>query len=337
MAPGSQIFTTFQTGREATSGTAVAATRQWYPDGTGVIDIDSMLAMHGGNRGVYNPISYATSQGIAVALNYRSLPEMGVAWDELPFFFNQAGGGTAGSGSSADKSWTWAAGGTAAMTPKSYTIEAGDETQGYQFEYGMMREFTLSAAADGLTQVEANWFARQSTKASKTALTPNAALRIPGLLWKPRFATAQSGLSGASDQANFLVNWSWKVTTGLVPRFYQDGLTYFGQHAQTAISGEINLTVESTSTAVSQFYDKWNPGGTPTLDFIQLKATGPTLGSSNYSATLQAAVNYTKVEPIGAESDGINLYNVTAQTVYDSTWGQSMGGTIVCSIAALTA
>lgn len=335
--PGTQLFTLFQTGREASPGTAVAATRQWYPDGTGVINIDSMLAEHGGNRGVYNPLSYHTSQGVGVTLNYRSLQEMGVAWDELPFVFNQVGGGTASSGTAVDKTWTWAAGGTAAMTPKSYTIEAGDDVQFYEFEYGQMRDFTLSAAADGLTQLEANWFARQPTKTTKTSLTPNTALRIPGLLWSPTFATAQSGLSGGSAQATFLIDWSWKVTTGLIPRFYQDGLAYFGQSVQTAISGEISMTVESTSTAVSQFYDKWNPGGTPTLDFIQLKATGPTLGSSNYSATLQAAVNYTKVSPIGAESDGVNLYNVTARTVYDSTWGQSMGGTIVCSIATLTA
>lgn len=335
--PGTQIFTLLQTAREVTAGTAVAATRQWYPDGTGVINIDSMLAEHGGNRGVYNPLAYHTSQGVGVTLNYKSLQEMGVAWDELVFPLNQAGGGLTGSGASADKTWTWAAGGTAAMTPKTFTIEAGDDTQFFQFEYGMMSDFTLSASKDNLTQLEANYFARQSTKVTKTTLTPNTALRIPGLLWKPRFATAQSGLAGASDQSNLLVDWSWKVTTGLVPRKYQDGLTYFGQHAQTAISGEINLTVESTAVAVSQFYDKWNVGGTPTLDFIQLKATGPTLGTTAYSATLQAAVNYTNVQPIGSEDNGVNLYSVTARTVYDSTWGQSMGGTIVCSIAALTA
>lgn len=335
--PGTQIFTKFQTGREATAGTAVAATRQWYPDGTGVINIDSMLAEHAGGRGVYNPLTFHTSKGVGVQLNYRSLEEVGVAWDELPFFFNQAGGATAGTGSSADKSWTWAAGGTAAMSPRAYTIEAGDDTQFYEFEYGQISEFTLSASQDGLTQVEANWFARQPTKTTQTALTPNTALRIPGKLWQPKFATAQSGLSGASVQSNFLVSWSWKVVTGLIPRFYQDGTTYFGQSAQTAISGEISLVVESTATAVSQFYDKWNPGGTPTLDFIQLAATGPALGSSTYSATLQAAVNYVDVKPIGSESDGVNLYSVTARTVYDSTWGQSMGGTIVNSIAALTA
>lgn len=331
---GTQIFSLFQTGREATAGTAVAATRQWYPDGTGLINIDPMLSIHGGNRGVYNPEVYASTKGVAVDIPYRSNPEVGVAFDELPFVLNQVGGGTAGSGSSADKTWTWAAGGTAAMTPLSYTIEVGDDVQFWEFEYGQMESWTLSAAKDGMTQLEANYVARQPTKTTKTSLSPNTAVRITGKKWLIRFATAQSGLAGASDQSNFLVDWSWNVTTGLKRRFYQDGNAYFGQTVQTAVSGEINLTVESTSTAVSQFYDKWYA---QTVDFLQLKNIGPSLGTSNYLALMQAAVLYTDVKPIGSEDNGVNLYQITARTVYDSTWGQSMGGTAVCSIAALTA
>lgn len=336
--PGVQRLSYFQTGREATKGTAVAATRQWYPSGTGIIDIDSMLAFQRGNRGTRTSLIGAMSKGTLATITFQTDPEMGVAYDELVFPLNQAGGGTAGSGSSADKSWTWAAGGTAAITPQSYTVEAGDDTQMYEFEYAMMPDFTMGAAFDGVTTLDFSMFARQSTKASFTALTPNSAVRIPGKLWKLRHATAQSGLSGASDQSNLLLNWSWQVNTGLVPRFYQDGLTYFGQHAESGdVTGIISLTVESTATAITQYYDKWNPGGTPTVDFLQLKATGPALGGSNYSATLQAAVIYTKVAPISEESDGVNLYKVDAETVYDSTWGQSMGGTIVNSITALTA
>jgi hypothetical protein len=49
------------------------------------------------------------------------------------------------------------------------------------------------------------------------------------------------------------------------------------------------MTVESTALAVSEFYDKWLA---QTLDFIRLKATGPTLGASNYSAQIDLPVLY---------------------------------------------
>jgi hypothetical protein len=335
MAPGSQLFSLFQTGKETTKGTAVAATRQWYPDGTGIIEIDPMLAMRRGNRGTRTQLAAAATRGVAVNLSYRSNSDIGVAYDELVFALNFAGGGTAGTGASADKSWTWAAGGTATTNPQSYTIEVGDDVQFWEFEYSQARAFTLSAAVGEMTQLEMDFFARQPTKTTKTSLSANTAVRIPGNLWKPSFGTAQAELGTATPVTNFLLDWSAEITTGLTPRFYQDGNAYFGQSAESIpVSGIVTLHVESTSQAVSQFYDKWYA---QTMDFLQLKATGPTLGSSTYSAALQFALIYTDVKPIASEQDGVNIYEITAETAIDSTWGQSMGGTVVNSIAALTA
>lgn len=333
--PGSQLYALFQTGKEATAGTSVAATRQWYPDGTGLINIDPMLALHEGNKGVRTPLNAVTSKGVAVEIPYRSNAEIGVSWNELVFPLNQAGGGTAGSGSSADKTWTWAAGGTATTNPQAYTIEVGDDIQFWEFEYAQMRDFTLSASKDGLTQLEANWFARQPTKVTKTSLSPNTDVRIPGYLWKPSFAHAQSALGTATAQSNFLVDWSASITTGLVPRFYQDGLAYFGQSVESMpVDAEITLHVESTALAVSEFYDKWYA---QTMDFMQLKAIGAAIGGGTYLAALQFALIYTDVKPISSSDEGVNLYEITARAAYDATWGQSMGGTVVNAIAALTA
>lgn len=333
MPPGVQHYTLFQTGKETTAGTAVAATRQWYPDGTGIINIDPNLALHRGNRGTKTHLAHASTKGYTIGLTYRSENDIGVAYDELPIILNQAGGGTAGSGASANKTWTFNPTQTSADTVLSHTIEVGDDVQFWEFEYGQVSQFTLSAARDGMTQLEADWFARQPTKTTKTSVTANTAVRIPGNLWRVRFATAQSGLSGASDQSNFLLDWSAQYTTGLVPRFYQDGTAYFGQSVQAVpLSAMLTLHVESTSTAVSQFYDKHIA---QTVDFIQLAATGPSLGTATYSAQLQYAVLYTGVKPIASESDGVNIYEITAETVYDSTWTNSMGGTVVCSIASI--
>lgn len=336
MAPGVQPFTYFQMGKESTAGTSVAATRQWYGQGSGETDVDHMLALHRGNRGTRTQLAYATTTGVGVKLNFQSNSDIGVAYDELPFIFGQLDGGNTGSGASANKTWTIAPSQTGANAQESYTIEVGDDVQEFEYEYAQMSDFTISASRDAgaMTQFQGNWFARQATKSTKTSVSANTAVRIPGKLWIPSFATAQSGLSGASTSLNFLVDWSAHHQTGLGPRFYQDGLSYFGQSVESMEqTAEVTLHVESTALAISEFYDK---KAAQTVDFLQLKATDPTLGSATYAATLQYALIYTDVKQIASSDNGVNIWEITAQTPYDSTWATNFGASIVCSIASIT-
>lgn len=331
--PGVRLLSYFQIGKETTPGTPVAATRRFDPDLSSAFTVDWMKTFHDGRmNGARTNVSYATQQGTMVTINYRTPDDTGIGFDQLPYFFHFPGGGTAGSGSTA-VTWGHAWGGTATGSALAYTIEFGDDVQNFEAEYCFARTLRMSAEPSGLTMLEAEFVGRQSTKSTKTSLTAPSPVRIPGYLWKPRFATAQAGLAGGSDIPSFLVGWNAEWTTGLVPRKYQDGLAYFGQSVEAApVRGTLNLTVESNATAVSQFYDK---AAADTVDFVQLKATGPTLGGSNYSAQLQFAVIYRDVQPLGGESDGVNLYNVTAEIVNDSTWGQSIGATVVCNATAL--
>lgn len=331
--PGVRLLSYFQIGKETTPGTAVAASRRMDPDLSSAFTVDWMKTFHDGRQtGARTPVSYATQQGTMVNINYRTPDDTGIGFDQLPYFLHFPGGGTAGTGATA-VTWGFAWGGTATGSALAYTIEFGDDVQNYEAEYCQAQTLRMSAEPSGLTQLEAEFFGRQSTKSTKTTLSAVSPVRIPGYLWKPRFATAQSGLAGASDVSNLLVGWNAEWTTGLVPRKYQDGLAYFGQSVEAApVRGTLSLTVESSSTAVSQFYDK---AAADTVDFVQLKATGPTLGGSSYSAQLQFAVIYREVQPLGGESDGVNLYNVTAEIVNDSTWGQSIGATVVCGLASL--
>jgi hypothetical protein len=331
--PGVRLLSHFQIGKETTPGSAVAATKRFDPDLSSAFTVDWMKTFHEGRQtGARTNISYATQQGTMVTINYRTPDDTGIGFDQLPYFFHFPGGGTAGSGSTA-VTWGHSWGGTSAGSALAYTIEFGDDVQNFEAEYCQPRVLRLSADPSGLTQLEAEFYGRQSSKTTKTSLSALSPVRIPGYLWKPRFATAQSGLAAASDVPNFLVGWNAEWTTGLVPRFYQDGLAYFGQAVEAApVRGNLSLTVESNSTAISQFYDK---AASDTIDFVQLKALGPTLGSTAYTAQVQFAVNYRDVVPLGGEADGVNLYNITAEIVYDSTWNQSIGATVVCNATAL--
>ncbi len=334
MAPGTQLFTYWNMGKESTAGTSVAATRRWYGQGSGETEVDHMLALHRGNRSTRTRLAYASTQGVSVDLAYSSDPEIGVAYDELPFIFGQLDGGNSGVAGTSDYTWTIAPSQTGANAQESYTIEVGDDIQEFEFAYCQAKDFTISAAKDGMTQLGVNWFGRQPVKSTKTSVSNNTAVRIPGYLWIPKWASSQSGLSGASNVLNFLQDFSITHQTGLTRRFYQDGLQYFGQSVEALEqTATVTLHVESTATAISEFYDK---KAAQTVDFMTLAATGPVIGSSNYSVSLSYALLWTDVKQIASVDDGVNIWEITGESVYDSSWATNFAASIVCSLVSIT-
>ena len=170
--PGTQIFTYFQTGKETTPGTAVAATRAWYPEGTGHWSLDRMRTRHeDANRGTRSNLTHVTQQGVTLNIPFSTASSVGVAYDELPYAFSQIKGGATGVGGAADKTWTQAPNQTSGNAQEAFTIEVGDDTQEYEAEYCQASRIHLSASKDrsSLTQLEMDWFGRQSTKSTKTA------------------------------------------------------------------------------------------------------------------------------------------------------------------------
>lgn len=330
---GTRLLSYFQIGKETTKGSAVAATKMFHPDLSGAFSVDWGYNLHEGRYNLARTnVDYATRTMERVDITYRTPDDVGVGFDELPYFFIFPGGGTAGTGSTA---WTWTHswGGTTAGSAVSYTIEFGDDVQNYEAEYCQATRLRLSGGSDGKTQLEADFVGRQATKSSKTALTASQAVRIPSYLWALKHATAFSGLAAATSIPNFLREWEIDWTTGLTPAFYADGNDYFGQMNESVpVRGNIRLVVDSNATAITQYYDK---GAAATVDFLRLQAYGSTLGATAYAAIMEAAVIYTNVTPLGSEIDGVNTYEVEAELVYDATGAKAMGATVVCATASL--
>lgn len=329
--PGTQVFTYCNIGKETVRGTPVAPTRQFYAEGTGVLGIDAGLNFHDEeNAGVRTRIRRATAQTEDVNIKVRTAS--GIGYDDLVWPLSQLKGGLTGVGGAADKTWTGTPSMTAANSPEAYSIDIGDDTQNWRCQYAMMKSFKLAAGLGQVTSLESEIFAQRAVKGAKAAPAINSAVKIPGDLWTIKFASTLAGLPGASISTNFLVAWDLEVITGLQWRHYMDGNLYGAQHVETDIEGTLNMTVESTALAVSEFYDK---SIAQTLDFIRLKATGPVLGGTFYSAQIDLPVLYDVPEPIAAEDEGVNLYKVTAHLAYDATSGTSIVPVVVNSLSTL--
>lgn len=317
VAPGTQVFTYFNVGKETTRGTPVAPTRQMYSVGTGFLTIDAGLNFHEGeNTGRRFRTRRSTATTEDVSWKFES--DSGTAYDDLIIPTSFLAGGTAFTGAGADKTYAPIPSPTALNNPLAFSIDAGDDTQNWRLQYGMAKSFKIAAAIGDVTSLSMEGFAQRAVKTAKASPAVNTSVKIPGDLWTLKQAATFAGLGAASVIPNFLVDFELEVNTGLVWRHYQDGNLFGAQHVETDISWTVTMTVESLAQAVSEFYDK---SIASTMSWLRLKATGPTLGGSNYSAQFDMPVLYEVPEIIGAETDGVNLYKVVAHGADDGTNG----------------
>lgn len=326
--PGTQVFTYVNIGHETTRGTPVAPTRQFYSDGVGVLTPKWGQNFHKGeNTGRRYRTRRVTRMTEDVDLALKTVA--GVGYDDLIFPFTQIKGGATAVGAGADRTWTFTPSATAANSPEAWSLDVGDDVQNWRCQYAMARSFKISAGIGDVSQLEMDMFAQRAVKTAKATPATNTAIKIPGDLWTIKFAANIAGLGAASVQTNFLQSFELEVMTGLLWRHYMDGNMYGSQHVETDIAWTLKLTVESTALAVSEFYDK---AVADTMDFIRLKATGPTLGGSNYSAQIDFPVLYEEPEIIAEQQDGVNMYRVTAHGADDGT-----NGIIPVIVSSLTA
>lgn len=327
--PGTQIFTYANYGKEATRGTPVAPTRQFYAEGTGILDHDPSLNFHEGeNTGRRTRVRRATQQAEDVNVKLKTVSGMG--FDDMVLPLTQSKGGMTGVGGAADKTWTATPSQTAANNPEAFSWDIGDDTQNWRVQYGMMSRWKLSAELAGVTDFECDIFGQRAVKGAKAAPAANSAVKMVADLWTIAFAGTFAGLGAASAVTNFLVGWELEWFTGLVWRHYMDGNLYGGQHVETSFHGTLTMTVESTAQAVSEFYDK---AFSQSLDYIRLRNTGPALGGSNYSMRFDIPVLYQKPSIIDSEDSEVNLYKVVANIADDGTNGFTP--TLVCSLSAI--
>ena len=241
-------------------------------------------------------------------------------------------GGQTGSGAGADKTWTFTAQNTGSNAYEAFSADIGDDTQAWRLQYVQPTRWRISTELGGQTRFEADCFAQRAVKGTAATPAEVSPVKIPADLWTVKYATTFAGLAGASVQTNFLRTFSLDWMTGLKPRFFADGNLYFGQSQESDLMGTIEMEVESTALAVSEFVDKYTAG---TQTFVRLKATGPTLGSTNYSLQFDVPVYWNEPKVLASSDDQVNLYTVSGKVAYDATAAKSLEATLVCSVATI--
>lgn len=330
--PGTSAFTRVAMAKETTKGTPTAPTRRFYGVAVGSFEPGFDLEYHEDAARSVKTRAGRVPTLVREAPTFRLQDAAGIGYDDFVQLFSMGlRGGQTGTGATADKTWTLASQNVATNAYEAMTLDVGDDTQNYRLQYVQPTSWTIST--DGrLTRMTAECFAQRAVKGAAATPAETSPIQIPSDLWTVKFATAASGLTGASVNLNFLRSWSLQWNTGLSPEFYLDGTLYMGQSVETDLSGTLSLEVDSTTLAVSEFYDKHAAG---TLDFVRLKAIGPVLGATFYSLQFDIPVYWDSVKPLASQTNAINRYTVTGKVAYDPATSKSLEAILVCSLTAI--
>ncbi len=328
---GIQALTKLTYGKEATPNTPVAPTRYFYGEGTAVLLEDRAFELHADeHRARRSEIGRAPTQTTEdVELAIRSVA--GVSWDDLVWPLSALNGTATGTGAGADKSWAQTPSMTGSNSPKTYSIDYGDDVQGWRVQGAAWTEFTIESGIGQLTQLSGKLIGQRSIKTAMASPAGNATPKIPGGLWTLKTASTFAGLPGASVLGSLLTRHKLTIRTGLLWEHFQDGNLFGSGFQETVIGGDLELTLQATATAVSSFYDLYTAG---TMIYVRLRAQGGALGGSFYSAQWDLPIVLPEARMIDSHDRGVNIYKISAKLADDGT-NPPITPLVVNDIAAL--
>jgi hypothetical protein len=295
---------------------------------TGVITNGTTIEL-GAERSVAlrNPLISTTATIVSVEPTLSAtVPAVSIG--ELPIWLSMTRTDTP-SGTAAPYEWDYDYSMTAANSPTSYSLVATDGIQQYVANYCLAESITIAADRSGLTNLSANLFAQRIEKNSATLAdgTPTSPF-MAGRLWNAyQHGTAFPGTADGTAY-EFLLDFSLEFSSGILRQSYLAGTTSFSTHAESGpFTGTLTMTVSSTSSAVSTWYDAYQ-AGTP---------RGVRLSWSNgtYSAHILAMIVPTEVQQMAGAEDGLTTMAVTGTLVYDPTSAKSLRIVVNSDLSAL--
>lgn len=211
---------------------------------------------------------------------------------------------------------------TAANTPKTITLEMGDDTQAFKVEFCMFDSLKFSGemAQDGGTspvKIDASYFGRQVTPTTFTAgqaLHPSLEF-MNAKLSRLYMDTSFAGIGG-TEQTSLLRGFELEFMTGNHPKFFGSANKYFDSYGEGDLGVMLTLTLEGTSGADS-IYDLYQAG---TERAIRLDINGSIIGAgANRLFRTDLYGYFESVVPLNSEVNGNNLHQALFVAMPDSS------------------
>jgi len=327
---GNVLFSKLVAFKEATPGTIPTLTsggRKLLVTPTGVISNGTTIEL-GTERSVAlrNPLIGSTGTIVSIEPTLSAtVPAVSVG--ELPIWLSMTKTDTPGTASPYE--WDYDYSMTAANSPTSYSLVATDGQQQYVANYCLAESITIAADRNSLTNLSAALFAQNIAKNSATLAegTPTSPF-MPGRLWNA--FQHGSTFPGTADGTayEYLLDFSLDFNAGITRQAYLAGTTVFSTHSESnPFSGTLTMTVSSTASAVSVWYDAYQ-AATP-------KGVRLSWSNGTYSAHIMAMIVPTEVQQMAGAEDGLTTMAVTGTLVYDTSSAKSLRILVNSDLSAL--
>lgn len=311
---GTAALRKIQYGKETVKGTAVPATKM-LPATLGPIKPDSQPTFPRESAGIKADAVRAYVTGLLV----QDTIKLDTAYYQaLPFLFSCGLKGgvipteqTVGKG---DFLWDFTPSLTASNSPDSATIERGDDTMMVETEYCMFNGITISGDIDqegknSACAIEADFFGRQNSTASFTALGPQAKLTEINAKLTRMYIDADWAGVGITEVPNTLRGFDIAISTGLHPKFFGSGNRHFDSHGEGPIGVMASFIFEGNSAMQAI----WDAHKAAALQVVRLKVTGPlvAVGAKPFELVLDIGGAWDAITMLSGESNGNDLWAAT--------------------------
>ena len=254
----------------------------------------------------------------------------------LPLLTGMEGGVTP-TGAMADKTWAFLPDTAAPPSLDTATVEyaeaSPDDVSELEFYYGFTDQMKFTLTSEGIGEMMWSMWGRATQQGTLTAaLGVPALIRPANLLWRVDVDDTWAGLGTTNIPAQvYGAEWSYNNNTR--PGYYLDGRTAldFTQPEYGRPAGEIFLDVVHDPDSASFVEDEETNKAALTQRFIQLQVTGPSLGGSAYSITLNMACYHAEdsMQTRGEDRDGNPSVRMHFLSAYDATSTNHVGVTVV--------
>jgi hypothetical protein len=322
---GSDVFRTVEYGTETTHGTAVAADTKLLcsvtpTDGDRQIIIPSL----GTGQRIAGTLDSAYVRRIMADGLTMEFPadEAGLYFQALPFLLNcgvKADVGAEQTGGEGDYLYEHAAPLTGAETVDTITLEAGDDSQAYEWDYCLLRQLVIAGNADtGEVTATATWTGTERTATTFTGSSIPTTTPMIGKLMRLYIDDSWVTL-GTTEVEDALLDWTITLDTGVHPKMRGSATRLYEAHGQDRMMLTIELALERVA-AVDTEHDYFL-ADTPTTRHVRLELdSGVAIGAGeNHQFWLDAAGVWTAWTPMGRNQDGNLLDVVTFTCGYDAT------------------
>jgi len=217
--------------------------------------------------------------------------------------------------------------------PDSLTIESGDNTQAFEYEYVMFERLRFSAQIpqggdSAAVQIQAESFGRQwKTAAFTTGIALPTVTSLNAKLSRLYLDNSWANL-GNTELPGILRGFDVDILTGLHPTWSGSGDKFFTGYEEGIIGAMLTLTLEGKSAA-DALWDLYHNDDQAT-QFLRLALTGPQIGTGeNHALIFNCAGSWDEVIPLGGEDRGNNLHTAVFGSLFDPTSGHEFGMQVI--------